>query len=159
MRPWRVAESLQVLLDEINDTAVERSRADDGAIGDEAHGHRRSDHNPCVCHKVVCARDFTHDPEGGFDCEEFVSWLILRMRNGAEKRVKYIIWNKKIYSDLGFGRPYAGPNPHDKHCHISVKHGPELFDDKSEWGWLKAYEAAYKKPKICPTCGQVIEQF
>jgi len=128
------------LLGEINASAPNRSKASDGGIGDEAHSARVSDHNPCRCHRVVCARDFTHDPKGGFDAGEFAKWLAERTKKG-ELRVKYIIWNRKIASGQGQGDPaglwriYRGSNPHDKHCHVSVRHQEPLFDGEKPWGW------------------------
>lgn len=48
VRGWRIAESLQQLLDQVNQMAPGRSKASDGAIGDTSHQSRRSDHNPWV---------------------------------------------------------------------------------------------------------------
>lgn len=162
---WRVANSLGAtgkdgLLGEINASAPKRNKDDDGAIGDSQHSARTSDHNPCDCHRVVCARDFTHDPKGGFDCHKFAGWLTDRLFDGREKRVKYIIWNRRIASgpnqgnEVGVWRQYSGSNPHTAHCHVSVRHGPELFDDEKPWGWLAPPPAV---PKTCPTCHQVIK--
>ncbi len=145
---WRVANSLGAtgklgLLGEINRSAPNRRKDEDGAIGDAAHSNRTSDHNPCTCHKVVCARDFTHDPEGGFHAHKFADWLAARLKTGQEGRVKYIISNNRICSgpgqpySPGVWREYNGSNPHNKHVHVSVAHPPDLFDDSQEWGWGK----------------------
>ena len=134
---WRVASSLNQLLAEINNSAPKRNKAGDGSIGDAAHSSRTSDHNPCDCHEVVCARDFTHDPAGGFDSYAFADWLRTRCDADKESRVKYIISNRRIASpklDWEW-RVYTGTNPHNKHVHVSVAHGPEEFDDKTVWGW------------------------
>lgn len=145
---WRVANSLgatslEGLLGEINRVAPKRNKENDGSIGDLAHQHSVSDHNPCSCHRVVCARDFTHDPEGGFDSYEFAAWLALRLKLGLEPRVKYIISNGRICSGLnqpyrpGIWRPYKGSNPHDEHVHVSVQHPSRFFDNSDPWGWEK----------------------
>lgn len=137
---WRMAYSLEVLLREINDSAPGRSKASDGGIGDVSHQATRSEHNPCGCCDVVCARDFTHDPKGNFDSYDFAEWLRQRVLAG-ETRVKYVISNGKIYSGIGelypagVLRPYGGANRHSKHVHVSVKHPVEFFDDKTPWGW------------------------
>jgi hypothetical protein len=141
---WRMAKSLgatgtEGLLGEINARAPKRKKASDGGIGDTAHSKSKSDHNPCGCHSVVCARDFTHDPAGGFDANAFAEWLRARVVSGEEKRVKYVIWNKRIFSGPGQGkppgewRPYTGKNPHDKHVHVSVVH--HEHDNAGPWGW------------------------
>ena len=71
MVAWRVADSLGVLLKQINQLAPGRSKVSDGSIGDAAHQSRESDHNPWVLDppgpNVVTARDFTHDPKNGAD--------------------------------------------------------------------------------------------
>jgi hypothetical protein len=142
---WRVGESLGPtsstgLLGEINASAPARSKASDGSIGDEAHSSTSSDHNPCDCHAVVAARDFTHDPAGGFDAGAFARWLAGRVVT-CEPRVKYIISNREICSGqgqdypAGVWRPYTGSNPHEHHCHVSVRHGAEYFDDPRPWEW------------------------
>lgn len=145
---WYVASSLNVLRDEINKSAPKRSKKSDGALGDTAHASRVSDHNPCDGHEAVCARDITHDPKGGFDSYAFADWLRARCQSGVEKRVKYIISNRRIASSPGWQwRKYSGTNPHDKHVHVSVTHGPELFDDAKSWGWGQPTKP---KPPIPP---------
>ena len=134
---WYVGRSLDVLRDEINASAPNRSKRSDGSIGDAAHSSRTSDHNPCDCHRAVCARDITHDPAGGFNSYSFAEWLRQRCAWGQETRVKYIISNRKIASPKsGWAwRSYTGSNPHSQHVHISVSHGPELFDNRNTWEW------------------------
>jgi hypothetical protein len=148
---WRVCQALgsrfdEGLLGEINAGAPERSKASDGGIGDPRHAARTSDHNPCACCQVVCARDFTHDPAGGFDSYAFAEWLRRRVLEG-ESRVRYVISNGKIFSGpgqshaVGVWRPYSGRNKHAHHVHVSVRHGPDYYDDARPWGWPPAPEA------------------
>lgn len=143
---WRLAKSLGAtgllgLLGEINRRAPDRSKASDGGIGDARHAAATSDHNPCRCCRVVHARDFTHDPIGGFDSYVFAEWLRDRVTNHGERRVKYVISNSKIFSGhgqahpVGKWRPYTGKNKHAHHVHVSVRH--ELRDDDKPWGWEK----------------------
>lgn len=134
---WYVANSLQQLLNEINASAPNRNKASDGSIGDADHSSRDSDHNPCDCHNAVCARDFTHDPGGGFDSYSFAEWLRVRCQKHTENRVKYIISDHKISSptDNWIWRNYTGSNPHDHHVHVSVEHPQSLFDNGAGWGW------------------------
>lgn len=137
---WRVARSLDALLAEVNDSAPKRSKLSDGSIGDARHSSRRSDHNPCECCAVVCARDFTHDPEGGFDAGVFSEWLRQRVLAG-EPRVKYVIFRRRIFSGrnqrhpAGLWRRYYGTNPHTSHVHVSVDHGADLYDSPTPWEW------------------------
>jgi hypothetical protein len=89
---------------------------------------------------VVTARDFTHDPKGGFDSYEFAEWLRQRVEKGLESRVKYVISNGRIYSGMGQSHPagvwrnYTGSNKHAHHVHVSVRHGH--FDDEKPWDWM-----------------------
>ncbi len=124
MSAWLVAGSLDQLLGQLNDLAPRRSKASDGSIGDPSHRARSSDHNPwCVIggQAYVTARDFTHDPRGGLDCD----WLATVLQAGRDPRIKYVIWQRQIMAgDAGptpwRWRHYAGPNPHNHHLHLSV---------------------------------------
>lgn len=121
---WRVAGSLDQLLDQLNALAPRRSRASDGSIGDAVHASRSSDHNPWLVlagQAYVTARDFTHDPAGGLDCDRLADAL----RRGRDPRVKYVIWQRRIMAGAAgpspwTWRPYSGTNAHTKHLHLSV---------------------------------------
>jgi hypothetical protein len=135
IRGWRVAESLQRLLAEINAMAPNRSKASDGSIGDALHQTRDSDHNPWVVDGgmgVVTARDFTHDPKNGCDAQAIADAIVA----SRDPRVKYIIWNRRICSSQvqpWTWRKYSGANPHNKHVHISVLPQKAKYDDVSDW--------------------------
>ena len=137
---WRVARCLDILLTEINTLAPNRSKVSDGSIGDAAHATRDSDHNPWVTllgTGIVTARDFTHDPADGLDCNDLAAHLV-RMGRDGDPRVKYVIWNRRIIStswDFSQWRTYSGSNPHDKHLHLSVSPDPDVFDRTGSWGW------------------------
>ena len=135
-RPWRLAASLQRLRDNVDALAPLRCRQSDGSIGDAAHASRSSDHNPWVeagGMGVVTAIDITHDPVNGCDAERLAESL----RETCDARVKYVIWNRRIFSATVQSwewRPYTGSNPHDHHMHISVQAEAEQFDDSADWG-------------------------
>lgn len=139
---WRVARSLDVLLDEVNATAPLRSKVSDGSIGDAAHATRDSDHNPFIVfggQGIVRARDFTHDPANGLDCNDLAKVLAALIATGVHPACRsgaYVIWRSRIYSfdrrHEGW-RPYSGSNPHDKHLHISVATDPAGFDSTASW--------------------------
>lgn len=132
---WYVAQSLEVLRKQFNETYPNRSKASDGGIGDAAHASRDSDHNPWLriaSRGVVTARDFTHDPAHGMDIDRLTDEL----QASRDPRIKYIIANGWIMDTRPGYNPwnwvkYHGSNPHNKHFHISVK--PENCNDDSPW--------------------------
>jgi hypothetical protein len=119
----RSAYSLATLLGQLNARAPGRNKASDGGIGDAAHAATASDHNPDSS-GVYHARDFTHDPAGGLDGW----WLADTLLRSRDKRIKYIIWQRRIVDFRAGFNPfvwtaYTGSNPHDKHVHVSVMSG------------------------------------
>lgn len=133
---WRVARSLLKLRAQVNARAPDRDKSSDGTIGDTSHQNRNSDHNPWVDDGVVTAMDITHDPRGGCD----VDTLAESIRAAHDRRVKYLIWNRRICNHAAIGgaepwtwRPYRGANPHDQHLHVSVKSTAAEYDDTSDW--------------------------
>jgi hypothetical protein len=135
VKGWRVAKSLDRLLSLLNLMAQIRSMASDGAIGDKDHQNRSSDHNPWVIDGttgVVTARDITHDPKNGCSAQAIADAIVA----SKDKRIKYIIWNRKICSSSVSPwrwRKYSGSNPHTKHIHISVLPEKPLYDDEADW--------------------------
>jgi hypothetical protein len=135
--PWRVAKSLDVLLGQINAQAPTRSKASDGSIADDAHS-KSSDHYPKVLPGLgstptVTARDFTHDPADGAD----MNVIAERLRRSKDRRIKYVIWNRRIFSGSAGPQPwvwrgYDGDNPHDKHMHVSAD-ASAVADDTDRW--------------------------
>ena len=127
---WRLAKALDVLRTEVNAIAPFRSKQSDGTKGDDAHAHRKSDHNP-NSRGVVLALDLTHDPAGGFDSWKFANWLVGK----ADPRVDYVISNGRIASGAkGWNwRVYTGANKHSHHVHISAAKASSLYDDTSPW--------------------------
>jgi hypothetical protein len=125
---WYIAASLEKLRAQLNALAPNRSKVSDGGIGDKDHSSRASDHNPIAGTGQVCARDFTHDPGGGLDCH----WLARTLVQNRDARIKYIIWDRRIWTlNLGW-QSYGGDNPHTKHLHLSVRSGA-LGDGTREW--------------------------
>lgn len=119
---WILAESLVRLRNQLNALAPNRSKASDGTIGDSLHTSA-SDHAPrrIAGANLVTAFDVTHDPVGGLDCAKLRDTLI----RAKDSRVKYLIYAREIVSGAGgprpwVRRPYSGPNPHDRHLHLSV---------------------------------------
>jgi len=136
---WRIAKSLEVLRKQINEAFPSRSKVSDGGIGDAAHATRDSDHNPWVkdgAIGVVTARDFTCDPNDGADTEA----LAERLRLGRDGRIKYVIYNGRMFSSIAKPHraawqwgPYTGKNPHKHHFHVSVLPDKARYDSEAPW--------------------------
>lgn len=144
---WQLAPALEVLRKEVNRLAPDRNKASDGTIGDAAHAARKSDHNPNKA-GIVCAIDLTNDPDSGFDAHKFAEFLRLRCRAGLERRVSYIISNKRIASPReGWAwRDYtAQPNPHIKHVHISIGQASNYWRNSAKWFVAEAFEREHNK--------------
>lgn len=136
---WRLANSLDVLRDQVNALAPHRKKTDDGTIGNEAHQQTSSDHNPNSA-GVVCAIDFTHDPSGGFDSYEFAETL----RRNRDPRIHYVISNGRIWNTQVspyVWRDYNGANKHDQHVHISVNQSQALYDNETPWNISRSESA------------------
>jgi hypothetical protein len=83
---------------------------------------------------IVTARDFTHDPAGGLDCNKLAAALTA----SGDPRIKYIIWNRRIWNAIRGWVAYNGTNPHDKHLHLSVSSDPARFDSTTPWARISA---------------------
>jgi hypothetical protein len=96
-----------------------RDKSSDGWIGDAKHAASKSDHNPDAT-GTVFAIDIDKD---GIDAESLVRELVAAAKAG-EKRIKYVIFNAKIYSsrDNWAARNYSGLNAHREHLHVSFTH-------------------------------------
>lgn len=134
----RQARSLDVALVEVNAIAPRRSKVSDGGIGDVAHQKAgTSDHLPNKA-GVWRARDFTHDPAGGLDCNVLAADLVPLLGNHpALGSGAYLIWNRRIISTdrLREGwRAYGGANGHTKHLHVSVATAASGYDSIAPWG-------------------------
>lgn len=147
MRTWRVARSLDVLLDQLNAAAPGRSKVADGSIGDAAHSARTSDHNPDDFN-VVRARDYTHDPQHGADMNVIAESL----RQSRDPRIKYVIWAGRLFDTRPqFSpwqwQPYHGANSHHHHMHVSVV-GGSVAEQTTPWvlgrpNWTAARVTAF----------------
>jgi hypothetical protein len=123
---WHLAPALTVLRAEINARWPNRDRASDGTVGDTAHAASKSDHNPNA-RGSVDAVDIDKD---GVNISEII--------RAAERHpsVHYWIFDRQIADrDSGFRRvAYSGPNPHDKHLHISIRQTAAAENDRRPWG-------------------------
>ena len=102
-----------------------RKKASDGLLPSAAHVHQ----NPNSDHNSGYAVDITHDSVNGVDCT--IAYVELQ----KDPRVKYLIFNGKIWSKEKGNRDYTGSNKHHKHLHISIKE--TCGEDTSPWfTWL-----------------------
>ena len=102
-----------------------RKKASDGLLPSAAHVKQ----NPNSDHNSGFAVDVTHDPVFGIDC----AFAFIKLQ--GDKRVKYLIFNGKIWSPEKGNRDYTGPNKHNHHLHISIKE--TCGHDTSPWfSWL-----------------------
>ena len=109
------------LLRQATALAPKRMKASDGLLPSAAHVHQ----NPNSDHNSGFAVDLTHDPKSKMDCRVIYSEL------QKDKRVKYLIFNGKIWSRSKGENTYTGKNKHEKHLHVSIKEN--CGDDVSDW--------------------------
>ena len=128
---WHLAPPLVTLFGQVDAKFPNRSKTSDGTLGDPAHRARKSDHNPDADGSVN-AGDFTHDPDDGLDCRQFSRELAA----SGDNRIRYVIFNRRIWQPVIGWSGYGGDNPHDKHCHVSIE--KPHANDTTEWfeGWL-----------------------
>lgn len=157
---WINIPASKSLVDEFNAAFPGRDKASDGTIGDGEHSQTSSDHNPDETGRTpyednddtneVHARDVDDDlRKAGWSMQRVVDLIVARCRSGAEKRIRYIIYNRRIISaSWGWGswHAYYGPSPHTEHAHFSFFYGsgngvgnPENIT--SPWGILAAVNA------------------
>lgn len=110
-----------------------RRKSSDGLLPSLAHLKQ----NPNSDHNTGLAADLTHDPKNGVDCKKIFEAL------KKDKRVKYLIFNKRIWIRGRGEKAYTGSNSHRSHIHISIRDG--YGSDVSPWfAWVE--KPAKKKP-------------
>jgi hypothetical protein len=146
MSDWILIPCLRRLFLEFNQIAPGRSKASDGSIGDTAHQREVSDHNADETGSVpihdadkvneVHAIDVDSDlRDQALSMELVVQFLVSRCRTGREKRLRYIIFNRRIWeAKNGWKpRPYTGASAHTEHAHFSASYETEHERDESSW--------------------------
>jgi hypothetical protein len=143
---WILVPCLVELRNEFNEIAPGRDKASDGSIGDPAHQNTISDHNPdeigTVPIRDADSRNEVHAIDvdidlrlPGLSMEEVVQFILKRCRSGAEKRLRYIIYNRRIWSASSdwVQKPYSGANAHDKHAHFSASYDTAREASTASW--------------------------
>jgi len=146
MADWVLIPCLKALFAEFDRIAPSRDHASDGSIGNAAHEREVSDHNADEVGKVpihdadhvneVHAIDVDNNlNESDLTMEKVVQFLLGRCRSGAEKRLRYIIYNRRIWSaNSGWvQKTYTGASPHTEHAHFSASYITSLEASTASW--------------------------
>lgn len=133
-----LSPALAQLRDQVNAQYGHRDKTSDGWIGDASHQARPSDHNPdWEDEGIVRAWDLDEDLTIGMtavgEAQPLADALLL------DPRTRYVIYEGRIAYGVhvtGVPRgwqPYAGPNAHRHHIHISVRRGAVYDRDDRAW--------------------------
>jgi hypothetical protein len=137
---------LKRLFAEFDRIAPSRDHASDGSVGDPAHQKEVSDHNPDETGSVpihdedhineVHAIDVDNTlRESDLTMEKVVQFLLVRCRSGAEKRLRYIIYNRRIWSASSgwVQKTYTGASAHTEHAHFSASYTTAYEASTASW--------------------------
>jgi hypothetical protein len=146
MPDWVLIPCLKALFAEFDRIAPSRDHASDGSVGDTAHQEEVSDHNPDETGSVpihdadkineVHAIDVDNTlNESDLTMEKVVQHLLARCRSGAEKRLRYMIYNRRIWSASSgwVQKTYTGASPHTEHAHFSASYETNLESSTVSW--------------------------
>lgn len=177
MADWILIACLKRLMADVTVLAPNRDHASDGSIGDTAHQEEVSDHNPDETGSVpihdadhineVHAIDVDSDLRSpGLTMEMVVQFILGRCRSGAETRLRYVIYNRRIW-EAGNGwreRAYTGSSPHTEHAHFSASYTTGKEADDASWHLgsipvaLTADDKAWISEKFAEVAGDVWDQ-
>ncbi|MBU2669325.1 hypothetical protein KOI35_38020 [Actinoplanes bogorensis] len=146
MSDWIVVPCLLRLRAEFDELSPGRRRGAEGTIGDENHDST-SDHTPDEDSSALRHKDADHVNEvhaldidvelrlPGLAMETVVQFLLGRCRSGAERRLRYIIFNRRIWEASNDWKraDYDGDNPHTDHVHFSASYKTELEASTASW--------------------------
>jgi len=152
MADWILIPCLRALFAEFDKIAPSRDHASDGSIGDTAHQETESDHNADETGNVPI-HDADHVNEvhaidvdntlrrDDLTMEMVVQFLLARCRSGAEKRLRYMIYNKRIWSASSgwVQKTYTGASPHTEHAHFSASYDTNLEASTASWHLVEEF--------------------
>jgi hypothetical protein len=143
---WILIPAGHSLFAAFDELAPGRDHASDGSIGDAAHAAEVSDHNPDETGAVpihdadkineVHAVDIDSDLRtDGVDMETVVQFILARCRAGAEKRLRYVIYARRIWEadNEWRERAYTGSSAHLEHAHFSFSYVTALEASTVSW--------------------------
>jgi len=130
-RAWNTPTSLRSFGVQIDEEYPSRPRTSDGTVASKTHDKvsPSSDHRPRPTSGpgVVRAIDATVTVDQGNTITE-------ALRQSKDKRIKYVIWNRRSFSPPDWTwRNYSGA-PHDKHLHLSLWPTQDANDDLWQLG-------------------------
>lgn len=183
MSDWVLIPSLKQLFAEFDYIAPSRDHASDGALGNAAHQLEVSDHNrDDTAGSKAAYNDHDGVPEvraidvdnnlnitveGYSDpMEGVVQYLLRRCRSGAEQRLQYIIYYRRIWSASSgwVQETYTGTSAHTEHAHFSGRHNGAYDNKNQSWTleeipvaltaadktWIQQTIAAQVKAQVAP---------
>lgn len=148
MASWVITPAEKTLLDEFNSLNPNRDKGADGTIGDASHTSS-SDHTPDEQSSALQDRDSdsvnevhavdidSTGPWPGTTFDQIVMYVVgeCRKPNDVGKdhgRIRYIIWNHKIYQAKNgwVAENYSGsPDPHTNHAHFSFEYDTGHYEN------------------------------
>lgn len=131
---------------DVNDLCPGRDKTTDGWIGNPAHQAHVSDHNDDEIGRVpIRDADSKHEVHAldldvdlrtpGLTMEMVVQHVVGRCRSGAERRLRYVIYNRRIWeaSNGWRQRAYSGDSPHTGHAHFSASYDSWHEANTASW--------------------------
>ncbi len=147
----QVAPSLLRLVGEVNFRHPRRDKWSDGAIGDDSHATRFSDHNPDGSgwvHAVDIDATLQHAMGSGPVGDLLIRVLLHQARTGKiSGPAHYFIYRGRIYSSSTGWQPriYTGTNKHDSHVHVSIDRTASARSFSGLWGVTRAVDMSAVK--------------
>lgn len=160
---WILTPALVSLRNAFNARYPNRSKNSDGSKGDLAHQKTKSGHNPDESGNPeytdadnideVRAIDVDKDLNSPTDTMQDVINRILATPADLA-RLRYIIYNRMIWSRNNGWRSaaYNGDNDHTEHCHFSGD--PATDDDDSPWTSVLGQQTGVTDMYILATCAE-----
>jgi hypothetical protein len=145
MPDWYLVPCLVQLRTEFNALSPDRDKGADGSIGDTAHqAESTSDHNPDALGRVL-AVDIDSTGPWPADFDALVKYIVGRQRSGADNRLQYVIWNRRIASrstNWAWATYTGTADPHTGHAHFSARHDHTGNTSGSSWGLTEEFDVA-----------------
>lgn len=149
---WVVTASLARLMSDFRTAFPNKDRSSDGTIGDAAHQAETSGHNPddtagsraeysdADSKQEVRAVDVDSDLRDprGTTMQQVIDRILAAP--GDLRRLRYIIYNRRIWSRNTSWQPraYNGSSPHTEHAHFSGD--PDTDEDSAPWTSVLSFQ-------------------